>query len=87
MYTRYKIVACMIMVLALVAGCELAKSTPMCTPVPSTATAMPPTATPAPTATPEPTPPSIVPLDGRGGGMIVFSSDRDGNSEIYANSG
>ena len=91
MYIHYRIIACMVMVLALVAGCELTKpattpAPPTYTPVPSTATPVlpTPTATPAPTTTSEPTPHPVVPLDGRGGGMIVFSSDRDGNYEIYA---
>jgi len=44
---------------------------------PPTATSAPPTATRQPTATPMP------PLDGRGGGIVTFYSDRDGNSEIY----
>jgi Tol biopolymer transport system component len=33
--------------------------------------------------TSRPTPTPIVPRDGRGGGVIVFSSDQDGNDEIY----
>lgn len=48
------------------------------TSVPPTATAVPPTATRQPTATP------LSPLDVSGDSVIVFYSERDGNSEIYA---
>ncbi len=51
---------------------------PTITLAPSTATAVPPTTTDRPVATPLP------PLDISGDGVIVFYSERDGNSEIYA---
>lgn len=51
---------------------------PTITLAPPAATSVTPTATRQPTATPMP------PLDGRGGGVVAFYSERDGNSEIYA---
>jgi len=53
-------------------------SAPTASLVPPTITLVPPTATDRPVATPLP------PLDVSGGGVIVFYSDRDGSSEIYA---
>lgn len=52
------------------------------TPVPPTDTPVPPTDTPAATAEPTSTPPP--PLSGSGGGMIAFTSDRDGDMAVYA---
>jgi Tol biopolymer transport system component/pimeloyl-ACP methyl ester carboxylesterase len=76
-----------------------APPTPTTMSLPPTATAVPPTptetvthpptrtATPTPTetATPLPTdtPTPLAPLSGSGGGVIAFTSERDGNSEIY----
>jgi Tol biopolymer transport system component len=58
------------------------KPSPTDTPDPSTVTATSPpqpTGTRQPTATPSPLPP----LSGSGGGVIAFTSERDGNAEIY----
>lgn len=53
---------------------------PTQTPIPPTDTPVPSTATPAP---PTATATVLPPLSGSGGGVIAFSSERDGNSEIY----
>ncbi len=62
----------------------VASPLPTTSPVP-TATSVP-TASPAPTASPQPTESgaATVPFDGRGGGVIAFYSERDGNVDVYA---
>ena len=87
-----------IVALIVLVGCATASPTtapPAATSVPATATFPPPTETPAPTNTPipptetptptaTPIPPTpLPPLTGSGGGVIAFTSGRDGNYGIY----
>jgi len=97
MLKPYYPISLLIILMTLIAGCgSESTDTPTAitdTPLPPTATFVQPTVVDAsPTApaalsttvthTPEATPEPEIPLDGRGGGVIAFSSDRDGDLEI-----
>jgi Tol biopolymer transport system component len=78
---RWHILTCVTVAVVLVLSAGCGKSKPTTTPVPLTPTNTPvpptPTRAPRPTSTPRP------PLDGSGGGVVAFYSERDGNAEIY----
>ncbi len=94
MFTRYITIIVMLLVLISGAGCAVTPSTqtpalpsvtpaPTTTPLPSTATSAPPATAPVSKAAPTAAATSLLPLSGSGGGVIAFTSARDGNSEIY----
>jgi Tol biopolymer transport system component len=88
MSTRSMFFVALLLVLALIMGCEGAGPAPSpasTTPLVPTSTAVAPATTPmpAPTAATTQTPMPATALDGRGGGFIAFYSERDGNAEIY----
>jgi len=92
MFRLTTVITSILLISLILTGCEPAQPTPIptATPAPPTATSVPPvplTATRTlPTATavpPTAAPTALPPLSGSGGGVIAFSSNRDGDYDIY----